>query len=279
VLEFITTTLASAAVTAALLGAVAWLLRTWVRERLARAVEHEYARRLETLRAELAARNAEALERVRVELQKGQTLSTAATASFLAARAAAHDRTLDAVQQLWHGVLRIRSSEPSIVGVTSFLTADEIRGLPDMPQFKEALARLRLQDVLSGEIVSPEVEKVRPFVGEFLWSLFFGYRALVGRMGVLFAADGPDGKKGRMVYYLDDPGFRQLLESLLTPEELLLVEKQVVGAYAMARTLVEQKILLQSRKVIEGEHSAELALVQARRIISASEKALRTDAR
>jgi len=278
-LEFITKVFASASVTAALIGVVAWLLRTWIKERLARAVEHEYARRLETLKAELAVRNAEALERVRVELQKGQALSAAATTSFLAARAAAHDRTLDAVQQLWSGVLGIRSGEPSIVGVTNFLTADEIRGVREMPQFREALARLRLQDVLSGPLVSPDLEKVRPFVGELLWSLFFGYRALVGRMAVLFASDGPSRGRNTIVYYLDDAGFRQLLDALLPPEEIRLVEAQVVGAYGLARTLIEQKMLLQARKVIEGEQSADAALVQARRIIRASEEVLGERAR
>lgn len=273
--EFLTTALASAAVTAALLGAAGWLLRTWIKERLAKAVEHEYAGRLETLKAELAARNAEGLEHIRAQLQQGQALSAAATTSFLTARAAAHDRTLDAVQRLWDAVLRIRAAEPSIVGVTSFLTADEIRALREMPQFKDALVRVRLQDVLSGELISPEVEKLRPFVGELLWSLFFGYRALVGRMGVLFAVDGPSAKKEKMVYYLDDPIFSQLLEALLTPDEIGLVQKQIVGAYPFARGLIEQKILVQARQVIDGAHSADTALAQARRILSASEKALR----
>src|SRR5213594_2040253 len=137
-LGFVTTTLVSGALSAALLAILGWLLRTWLKERLVRGIEHEYAGKLEALRA----RNAEELERFRAELQKHQAVMTAATTSFLAARAAAHERTLGAVQQLWQSLLDIRATEPAIVGTTSFLLPDEIRAIRQNPRFAPLIAGL-----------------------------------------------------------------------------------------------------------------------------------------
>jgi hypothetical protein len=84
VYEPLVTILSSAAVSAALSGALVWLLQNWISERLKNAIKHEYDAKLETHKAQLkaafdvdveahkaklAAENAAATERLKAELQ------------------------------------------------------------------------------------------------------------------------------------------------------------------------------------------------------------------
>lgn len=61
--------LSTAAISAALVAALAFLLRSWISESLKNAISHEYATKLESLKAQLQADNAIALERLKADLQ------------------------------------------------------------------------------------------------------------------------------------------------------------------------------------------------------------------
>jgi hypothetical protein len=69
--DFAVTLLSSASVSAALSGALVWLLRTWIGERLRSAIQAEYAEKLEILKAQLKAEADLKLENWRAAL-KGQ---------------------------------------------------------------------------------------------------------------------------------------------------------------------------------------------------------------
>ncbi|MBA2881801.1 hypothetical protein HNR65_002132 [Desulfosalsimonas propionicica] len=67
-MNFFTTILASTAITTGLIGAVAWLARTWIKERLTRSIKHEYDKDLEEFKSDLASSNAIDLEQLKSEL-------------------------------------------------------------------------------------------------------------------------------------------------------------------------------------------------------------------
>lgn len=66
--EFLYQSLTSAAVSTALLGAAAWLMRSWISERMKNAIRSEYDQKLETHKAQLKAESDVALEKVRADL-------------------------------------------------------------------------------------------------------------------------------------------------------------------------------------------------------------------
>lgn len=66
--DFLFQVLSSAAVTTVLLGAVGWLLRSWLSERMKNAIRSEYDQKLETHKAQLKAESDVALEKLRADL-------------------------------------------------------------------------------------------------------------------------------------------------------------------------------------------------------------------
>jgi hypothetical protein len=67
--DSISSFLAQAAVVAALSGALIWLTRSWISERLANSIRHEYEIRLEAYKSELRAESEIAIEKLKSQLQ------------------------------------------------------------------------------------------------------------------------------------------------------------------------------------------------------------------
>lgn len=267
--DWIKAALASTGVSSLLLIALGWLVRTWLSERLTASIQHEFDEKLEVLRAQ----HDGDLERLRHELSSQQAIPAAATAAMLSARAAAHDRTLDAVQDLWQRVLRIRDLVAERLPPLAFMTREDILKLP-IPLLSREEIRQALAEWCSSEIASPAIESSRPLVGDVLWSYFFAYRAFTGRTCMLYAGCAPGGFRAGHTFFLDDDHCRRILESVLSPAEMSEIEQSAVGAFAKASGLLEQRISLEARKVITGGSSAEGALEQARDIMEASASAM-----
>ena len=64
---------------------------------------------------------------------------------------------------------------------------------------------------------NPQIEYVRPFLGEHLFTLFFIYRAVNGRICVLLERDV---KAGEVKPWFDDAGVHRLLRTILTEDEI-----------------------------------------------------------
>ena len=251
----------------ALTAALIWLSRNWITERLRRAIEHEYAQKLESHKAQLKAEHEIALERLRSDLAREHAIETTATATFTAGHIAASERRLQAVEALWKTILELRNNTPTIVGVADMLTSDETRKVPADPRLAPLLKDLSEAKIVSIFIQgSSGVEVFRPFFGDYLWSLFFVYRALMGRISLIFV-------KGRgqatVDYWAEDDGVRQLLSAVLSKDELEHFHKMRIGKLDFMRGAMEAKILAEIRRIVSGQSSGEVALDQARRISEA----------
>lgn len=66
--QFATNIVESATVSALIAAALIWLTKSWIGEHMKRAIEHEYAQKLESHKAQLAAQNEVAIERTRSQL-------------------------------------------------------------------------------------------------------------------------------------------------------------------------------------------------------------------
>jgi hypothetical protein len=67
--DLIFSVLSSAAVSAVLTGALIWLSKTWIGERMKNAIKHEYDEKLETHKAQLKAQSEVSVERLKSQLQ------------------------------------------------------------------------------------------------------------------------------------------------------------------------------------------------------------------
>jgi hypothetical protein len=260
------TVLASVTFSGLLTTALIWVLRTWISERLRQSIQHEYAQKLEAFKAKLQAEHNVALEKLRADHALRQATQASVNATFAASHLAGHDRRLGAVETLWKELRRLRDSAPLAVSFTDWFRAPEYEEVLKQPRNRCLVDQLS-EDSIAQWARSNDAEIVRPFVGEYLYALFFAYRAFIGRIAVLLMTGL---RFGEFKEWADDDGIKQLLTSLMTPDERHEFERLKLGRFTWILALVEQKMLTHMERVISGTDSADISLAEARRIREAA---------
>lgn len=242
--SFLLNTLSTTAVSAALLAALVWLCRAWIAERLKNAVKHEYDRELEAYRS--------ALSLVYSASGEGQKFA-------MEARLRAFDR-------LWKAVLAVRNNTGMITTFLDVLTVEEYKEIKNHPDFLAMVGTLDQKQIVE---MTPDrdVEEVRPYVGEIVWALFFGYQAL--NMRIVFLTWLASTKDEDKIHWYRDSAMRSLLKAALSGEELQQFDQTNIGKIALFRRLIESKILWHWHRLISGAEFGDEALVQTRAISEA----------
>ena len=209
------------------------------------------------------------LERLRTDAAQARAIQDVATGSFLVSHREGQQRRLRAIEDLWNATLRIRESIPNIVVLQDIFTREEYPQIFTREKYAGSLEELTLEGIgtaLYG--ASRDVESSRPFVGDYLWSLFFAYRAIMGRFWVLLVFGREDASN--IVHWSMDSGVRQLLEAVLTSSELDEIYKARLGGVESTRKTIEAKILNAANRIISGEEASKLGLDQAKKIAAAA---------
>ena len=113
IIQWLESLITNAAVTAALLAFVAYLLRTTISERIRRAVGHEYDTKLEELRAS----NTKVLEELRSARAEREAFRAMAMSLMTSTRTSTLDKRVEAVEVLWKSLQDLRSGLPYMIGV------------------------------------------------------------------------------------------------------------------------------------------------------------------
>ena len=95
-------------------------------------------------------------------------------------------RKLEAVDLIWGTILQARENVPAVMGFLDVMTVDEYETACDHPYFKTLVGELsveKLAAMLKDNIGS--IERTRPYVGDYLWSLFSVYQVLVMRVALV----------------------------------------------------------------------------------------------
>lgn len=262
--DYIISILSSVAVSGALVGILIWLSRGWMSARLRGSIQHEYGQKLEAHKAQLKAENEVALLELRSAVEREAALHAAAHASFSEGQKAAMERKLKAVDRLWGQVIHLRGSLPPILTFVDVLTVDEYKDAKDHPTF-QALSGDLSPDKIAG-IVGKEgapIESVRPYVGEYMWVIFFSYQAIMLRLLFLLHLGRDDAAK---IEWHKDSGVRQLVKAVLRKEEIEEFDAMQFSKVSWLQRRLESKILSASSKVISGEEFGEESLQQVRLI-------------
>lgn len=243
--DFVISILATTAVSSVLLLGLAWLLRAWIMERLKNAVKHQYDREIEAYRSTLA-------------------LVQSATAE---GQRAAIEARMQAFDRLWHAMLAVRDNTGAITTFLDILTVDEYSQIKDHSDFQNLVGGLN-QERIQSMIPDSRIEEVRPYVGEYMWALFFAYQAVHLRIVILaWSSATEDHEK---IHWYQDSGIRQLLRVILTREELDQFDNTDLGKIAMFRRLAESKVLAEWQKLLSGATAGDEAMEQGQRILMAA---------
>lgn len=240
-------TLASAAAGGSLIAALAWLLRSWITERLSQSIKHEYARDIE------AYKNA---------------MVSAISASAEGQKAAIEGR-MRGFDRVWKAMLAVRKNTGPITTFLDILTVDEYKAIKNHTHFQAIVGDLDQERIMK-MIPDQDVEEVRPYVGEVVWALFSVYQAVNLRI-VLLAWWSSDRDEEKIHWYKDTLT-RDLLALALTKEELKKFDALPMGKIDYVRKAIEIKVLAAWQRVISGAELGDEALLQAHKILEASSK-------
>ena len=231
------------------ISGLVFVVKTEISERRRQSRDANYSLRLEEHR--------DALARITGQLSAVQATANAA---LLEGQRASAERRANAVDALWREVLRIRNESPAAVGMLDILLPSEYQNFVTNDRFRSLVPEL---EETVATLVDHEIEHVRPFLGERVFTLFFIYRAVHGR--ICFLLDRGV-KAGKVTPWFDDAGVHQLLLTILTESEIQALTELTLGRVRWMSSLIEGKILEQLWGVIVGEVSSSEGLEQARRV-------------
>ena len=259
--EFALSLLSAAGVSVAVSGTVVWLARNWISERLKSSIKYEYDLKLSAVNNELRTQADAQAAHLKASIEKEAEKIRFATSSIGESQKAAITKKLEGIDTLWSGVLKARENVPAVMGFIDILTVDEYLTMGDYPHFKQMVGELSPEKLI--QMFKDNVgllERVRPYVGEYLWAIFSTYQALITRIVLLIQMGEKDPKK---LNWHQDGGIRQLLNSSLSAQEVAEFDATKIGKVGWLQRNYESKILQAMQKVISGQEFGEEALRQA----------------
>lgn len=249
-------------------GLATFALREWLGARIKSGIQHEYDRRLEIHRSDLKAQQDVALLNLQTAIARETSIHTAVYGAFAEGQRAAMERRLKGIDELWKAVLELRNSLPPVLTVFDVITVDEYQTIQNNPQFQALSANLSEEKIVA--LIQQSIEEVRPYVGEYMWAVFYCYQAILLRIALLARWGRTDKEK---LEWFKDTGTRSLMASVFTPPEIEEFDRTTFGKVSWVRQRLEWKLLSGAQKVISGEIFSGATMEQAKAIQEKLEKA------
>jgi hypothetical protein len=258
--------IAQASVSAALLALGLYFFRALIYERLKNAISHEYARRLENLKAE----NQRVLDLLRDARTERQAFRSMALGLMTTSHSAALERRLDGIQKLWESIERSSFELPALI---AWLDHDLIEWTPDKMNGDE-LRRL-LQDDWKKRFESQAssilaVSEKRPFLGSKLFSLFTAYHSFLGQV------------ISTTFYSLENNNFRAwfeeedtcaLVKQILTDQEYDRFLEKKGRKLRFVLNLLKSKLLDEIQRDLSGAPATSQLIEEANKILDLAGRA------
>jgi hypothetical protein len=204
------------------------------------------------------------VEVLKDQLSTTRTLLQTALSSASQVQLAAQGRVLSAVEVLWASIMEIHDYACTILFMYEILLPKEYNENHDLvPRVS------RLEHAERIDKFGKSVAQCRPFLGERLWTHFWVYRAIMGRLcfkvieghdrGTIYPWDiDLDGKQ--------DSHLLALVGSLLSEEEMASLAELQVGVPGRLLSILEQRILGETERIISGRQIGEIGVEDGRRL-------------
>ncbi|WP_434300609.1 hypothetical protein [Corallococcus exiguus] len=276
--------LTATAASGVLLFAALWLLRSWLGARIKNEVDSQYSHRLETHKSTLRVESEKEIEsrksQLKVELDamieqfradtaEQRAVHTIAASALGATISASAERKLKAIDAHWHAMFHGRQRAQKLLFPYDSLKKNEIKDVfssktpvglrpttaPEFEEFEKSYEAAHL---------------FKPYLEDVTLMYFYAHQLVLGRALALLVYGFTDKK---LVYWLDDNSISSTLRSLLSPDEIKLLEETPVGGLAQAILFIEIKFINSARDMISGRTASEGALAQAHQISAKLAKA------
>jgi hypothetical protein len=243
-----------------------YLCRDIILAWLSRKVQFGVEEQLEQVRADL--RKSE--ERLKSELRSNESeiaaLREVALGAMASRRAALDKRRLEAVEKVWasvcsFGSMKLSSAVLAQVDVQKMAKAG-VTNAPGVADFFKAV--IKPVDPAKLNVAADE----RPFVSPKAWALFTAYQAILvfDYMQVLTLSNGLDASK-----FITNKKVDELIKAAL-PHFSDFVDKFGAGGYYYVLDPLEQQLLDELRKMLDGSEIDAASVADAAKILQAAKQ-------
>ena len=221
--------------------------------------------------AGLLARHQKELEELKARFTVEESVRQMLTGSFSNAQSQVFERRLNYIEELWKAFYVLRDSMPSFLTYVDIILEKEYQDWIKRTDVQEVFGDLSMEQITKmSTSLTGDIEKVRPFVGEYLWSLYFVYRAFSFRLVVFIFMEQ---QKDAPEYWKNDDGIKQILRSVLSESEFDSFKSKEIGSIQYVRALMEGKFISQVENIITGKSSIQEGIEQARTIMLSVQQA------
>lgn len=230
-----------------------YFVRLSISERLKKSIEYEYSSKLETHKAILIREQELNLEKLKMNFEKEKSILNTAIAGMLNSRHAFENLRVKSIEILWKSISDINVVYSDLL--TSDNAAESSNG--------------NIQNLL---IVfnnsSNEVQKVRPFLGELLYSYHEFFLKFISFQMSDFIS--------KRINNNSEPWFKRekfinwIYSSLGEDVGKAILSKKEDKINQAIQKEIEDRILLHCARVISGEESASFGVEQAKKIQNAA---------
>ena len=252
--------LSTGATAAIVAGLVVWIFREWISSRIKANIQHKYEISILELKNEI-----------------GQKIALYETSqqSFAEGQKASMERKLDAIDMLWGHVIMLREMAPPEIRLIDLLLTNEIdqyEKIKNGPKIKvlfrtwsEEERKEKMDSIFNSK--DEQIEKIRPYVGEHLWTTFSAMKVIYQRLLlILLPNDILETSDEMKIKWYQDEVIGAIIKLVLTKDELIEFNQLKFQKFSVLQKKLELKILTETQKIISGEHFSAESLREAEKI-------------
>lgn len=207
------------------------------------------------------------LSKLKDTLSKNQTLLNASMTMISQGFQVSYERRLQAVEVVWESILKMREYFSPLNFFFSIFLPSEYNDVSLSE--KGMLANFDINESVSliSEL-NKTVEKYRPFLGEEIWSLFFTYNAIMGRIIFLYFQQK---NKRDIKHWSNDINVVNLFKNAIG-DKINTINLKDINSLNIIISILEQEILILINRITNGEKASEINLEHAQKLILEASK-------
>ena len=241
-----------------------FLARNWLLAWISNSVQHRFNVEIEQLRAELRKNEERFKSDLRNKEDEISTLRNSVLSGSASRQALLDKRRFEAVEKVWTNVNDL-SPLKAFAAQMSVLKYKAIAKETHDPRMQQVLATIGS--------AAPDIEQLksvardeRPFLPELAWAYFTAYRTVLygvyGRFMILRTGlENPE-------QYLSKEGIQKILKTALPYRSEFIDEKEPEQYYVLLDE-IENYLLMELRKILEGKDVDQASATRAREIMDA----------
>ena len=247
--------------TTSLLVLAMWLLRSLISTRLTKSVENEFNKKLESLKAELRAKEAQI-----------DALRSGAMSGLINRQSKLYERQLESIEQVWEAVAELGKAKFVSQTMAIIKFEESAKEAAVNPKFRQVIELMgggfNLKDIKLGAAT-----KARPFLSPLAWAYYSAYQSIIILAAMKHEAlkiglDGSD-------KYIDSGKVTDLIKTIL-PHQADYLDKYGSSAHHYLLDEIENLLLSELRNIQKGVDSDKENAERAAAILQESEKLMQS---